>query len=41
MTIDQKVVGFLPKIIMSLAKGAVKKHHQKLIDDFKLFAENH
>jgi uncharacterized protein YndB with AHSA1/START domain len=38
--ITQKFVGFLPNIIMPLMVGAVKKHHKKVLNNFKIFAEN-
>lgn len=39
MTIEQKVVGFLPQIVMTIMAGTVKKYHKKLLKGFKKFAE--
>jgi hypothetical protein len=40
MTVQQEVPGFIPRLIMKIFAGSVRKHHQKLINDFKLFTEN-
>ena len=34
-----KVFGFLPRIIMKLMAGAVRKYEQDQLDQFKIFAE--
>tara|TARA_R110002050_G_scaffold109799_4_gene221513 strand:- start:10877 stop:11311 length:435 start_codon:yes stop_codon:yes gene_type:complete len=39
LVVDQKVIGFIPKIVMRIFAGAVKKHHQKVLANFKAFAE--
>ena len=39
ITVEQDVIGIIPKIVMFIFSGSVKKHHQKLLANFKTFAE--